>query len=101
MDRTLFYKQATVNGIDELDMLWNRLSNFTMNYTPVYYRVTVHDVMQPDNISYNMYGTERYWWIICLVNGIMNPFDELVIGTVLKLPNIVDIEDFYRQYVMR
>ena len=101
MNRTKFYNTAVVNDIKEVDHLYNTLSSFTMTYTPSYYRTNSHDVSQPDLISKKMYNTERYWWIICLVNKIQNPFDELEEGIILKIPSIYDIYDFYQKYSVR
>lgn len=101
MNRTKFYNIVTVNGIKELDFLHNTLSSFTMNHDPAYYRTNSHDVSQPDLISKKMYDTERYWWIICLVNGINNPLLDIEEGIILKIPNVLDIYDFYQKYTVR
>lgn len=36
-------------------------------------------------LSYQIYGTTYLWWLICLVNGIQNPFDQNNIGKQLKV----------------
>ena len=38
------------------------------------------------NISYKFYNTYKLWWLICKFNGIANPFNELIPGTVIKIP---------------
>jgi len=38
-----------------------------------------------DNISTKFYETPYLWWIICLMNNVMNPFEELEEGTELKI----------------
>ena len=38
------------------------------------------------NISYKFYNTYKLWWLICKFNGIINPFNELTPGTVIKIP---------------
>ena len=38
-----------------------------------------------DSISYYVYGECNYWWVIALVNGIINPFEELYPGMQLKI----------------
>ena len=53
-----------------------------MNHTSSYYRVKGDEVGQPDLISYRLYDTEEYWWIICLVNKIENPLEDIVEGTI-------------------
>ena len=33
-----------------------------------------------DNVSYNLYDTPFLWWVIALLNNIVNPFEELEDG---------------------
>ncbi len=101
MNRTKFFKKLTVNGVEELDYLWNTLSSFKMNHTKGYYRIRGDEVGQPDLISYRIYGTERYWWIICLVNQINSPLTDIVEGSVIELPDVRDIYDFYQNFANR
>lgn len=101
MNRTRFFKKLTVNGVNELDFLWNTLSSFEMNHTSSYYRVKGDEVGQPDLISYRLYDTEEYWWIICLVNKIENPLEDIVEGTILQIPNVRDIYDFHQTKAVR
>ena len=41
---------------------------------------------RPDLISYQMYGTSSYAWMVLQFNNIVDINEELVQGTVLKLP---------------
>jgi hypothetical protein len=51
----------------------------------------VFDVITlPDNIpltllSYQLYGTTYLWWLICILNGIQNPFDSSIRGKKIKI----------------
>ena len=101
MKRTKFFNTTTVKTQKEVDMLWNTKSAFVLKHEPVYYRVSSHDVAQPDLISKKLYDTERYWWIICVVNNIMNPLLDIIPGNILKIPNLLDIYEFYRTYKVR
>ena len=38
-----------------------------------------------DNISSQYYGTPHLWWVICLMNDITNPFEELKPGQEIKV----------------
>ena len=96
IDRTLFYNIVTVNGTQEFDFLENSLSNFVMLYPVTYYEVNDSDIMRPDMISYRCYNSVDYWWIIMYVNQIQNPLTDLVSGTMLTIPNILDIIQFFR-----
>jgi hypothetical protein len=101
MDRTKFYTVEVVDDIEELDYLYNSLSNFTMTYDPSYYRIEEGDLLRPDMISYKSYGTVRYWWIICYVNGIEDCFHDLSLGQLLIIPNLIDLYNFYKKYRVR
>lgn len=101
MKRTDFYTVLNVNGNQELDFLWNTLSDFKMNHTPGYYRVGSGDIKRTYRISEKMYGTPQFWWIICLVNGIENPLVGVVPGDLLVIPNVLDIYAFQKKYRVR
>lgn len=101
MDRTKFFQITTVDGVQEVDMLYNTLSSFNLRHTPAYYKTSIHDAMMPDLISFKMYGTEKYWWVICVVNNIQNPLTGITEGMTLKIPSILDIQEFYRRYRLR
>jgi hypothetical protein len=72
-----------------------------MNYPVKYYRVEERDAMRPDLISYKIYGTIGYWWLIMSVNGIQNPLKDIVVGTLLKIPSALDIYAFQKQWSIR
>jgi len=101
MRRTLFYKKFITDGVEELDFLYNSLSEFTMKYSPTYYRVEESDLPDPALISFRNYGDACFWWVILSVNGIQNPFDELTAGLILIIPNILDIYNFQRKSRVR
>lgn len=103
MDRSNFYQKFTVDDVVQLDFLYNPLSNFEMVYTPDYYRVTGEDDMRPDKISDKMYGTlhGEFWWVLSLVNNISNPLVDIDPGTVLTIPNRIDIYNFQKKYRLR
>jgi len=101
MNRTRFYNTVTVFEKKQLDYLFNNLSRFVITRDVTYYRVGLADEMRPDLLSFRNYGTVRFWWIVCLVNNIANPLVEIAEGTLLTLPSIADIQDFYRKNVVR
>ena len=39
------------------------------------------------DISFTKYNTDKLWWLIADANLIFNPFDELTIGSRLRIPN--------------
>jgi len=101
MNRLKFYNTTVVDGTTELDFLDHSLSSFELKYDPSYYMMEDVDSIRPDLISYKMYGSVEYWWIILLINNIEDPMTELTTGTVIKIPNILDIYEFNKRYRVR
>ena len=101
MNRTNFFNTVNIGNGLEYDHLDTTLNRFVMNYPVEYYRITAGDVMRADLLSYKNYGTVKYWWIICYVNGIQNPLDDIEVGQLVKIPNILDIYSFYKGYAVR
>lgn len=101
MNRCKFYKVVTVDGIEENDYLHNSLSKFKAKYATALYRVEAMDIQRPDLISYKVYGTVRYWWVVLSFNNIQNPLTDIEIGNILELPHTLDIQDFYKKYAVR
>lgn len=101
MNRLNFYNEFLVDGIPQLDFLWNALSKFKMEYESIYYRIRSSDVLRPDIISYKCYGVVDFWWVILLVNGIDNPFTGLKEGDLLIVPSKLDIYNFQKRYRVR
>ena len=43
-----------------------------------------------DAMAEDMLGDSRYWWVICMMNDLVNPFSyTLIPGTLLKIPHDV------------
>lgn len=101
MNRTRIFDKVTVDLVESLDHLYNSLSGFTMKYKPTYYRVTSADLMRPDMISYKAYGTVDFWWIIAVVNNIDDCFNDMAVGDLFKIPNILDVYAFQRSKQLR
>ena len=52
------------------------------------------DGERPDNISFKIYGSTEYWWVILLYNGITE-YNSLPNGKQINYPNLQALEDFY------
>jgi len=101
MNRTNFFKITVVEGTPEYDHLYNTLSRFAVNYPVKYYRIQEEDLMRPDLISYKAYRSVKYWWLIAFLNNINNPFVDMEVGDLIKIPSTLDIYEFYKQYSLR
>lgn len=49
---------------------------------------------RPDLVSYDIYGSTQYWWVIMLYNDISSPQD-LVVGMPISFPSISSLENLY------
>ena len=38
-----------------------------------------------DTISYQAYNTTALWWVVANYNGVLDPFEELVVGEKIKI----------------
>lgn len=56
-----------------------------------FYETKVEDSYRMDIISYKVYGNPYFWWVLCLVNGIRNPFMGPEPGQVLRVPSMTKI----------
>lgn len=51
---------------------------------------------RPDVVSYKLYESTQYWWVILSYNNMVH-HDEIVTGVVLKFPSLTDMESLYFQ----
>ena len=60
------------------------------------YRVSSGEENRLDIISFNIYGTPIYWWLLAKASFIQNPFD-VPVGTLVRVPSLPKIlrRDFY------
>lgn len=57
-------------------------------------RVIVDDEARPYNLSYNLYGSTEYWWILMWYNDLITP-SQLVAGTTVRYPVLSKLETLY------
>lgn len=103
MDRTKFFQKVynTETAVDELDFLWSNFNSFKPSYIPSQIRLTASDLMRPDLLSFKVYGTVEYWWVLCFYNSCLNPIVDMAIGDVWEIPNVADIYTFIKKYKVR
>lgn len=49
---------------------------------------------RPDLVSFRIYGSVQYWWIILEYNELLS-YQDIKNGTTIKYPSVQDIEDLY------
>lgn len=55
--------------------------------------VQVREESRPDLISYKVYGTTDYWWIIMLYNDLISN-EEVIKGSKLRYPTISSLDEY-------
>ena len=96
-ERSNFLNVFMNNGTPELDLssgdFW---SLFKTTTKPRMYQIDNYEANRPDIISNRCYVQVDLWWILMKYNDIIDPFSELVGGTVLKVPDFKDIQSYQK-----
>lgn len=87
--------------IDNSSFRFNHFSSWIKSRYGEEYMIRSDTAQTPDLISYMKYGREDLWWVICLANGIINPFEEIKEGTIILLPKMSDVKEYINQYCDR
>ena len=86
------------NGTPELDLSSGDFElMFRTTIKPRLYQLDTYEEFRPDVISFRCYKNTQVWWILMKYNDIIDPFNELVAGLVLKVPDFKDIQNFQRE----
>ena len=59
------------------------LPDGSINEDYIYYKVINYSAPWT-NVSFSEYGSIRLWWLVCIMNNIMNPVHNVPSGSVLK-----------------
>ena len=99
-NRTNFLN-SEINDIDqnnnqvELDLSSSYFYLFKTTRPIRKYQLDRWEKGRPDMLSQKIYGQDDYWWVLLKYNNIMDPYEELVGGVILEVPDVLDIQDFY------
>ena len=77
---------TTVGSAAQSDRLV-RMSNSLIPHQTV--KVPVGYEHRPDLISNVFYGTPLFWHLILEYNGITDPYNQLNVGDIIKIPNVL------------
>lgn len=93
-ERRFLYARVDVDGNTELDYITTRISSMDIPYMTKFIvpQTLEHRI---DLISYRFYNTFDLGWLICDYNDILDPFDEIVTGKELLIPNLSDYYSFF------
>lgn len=82
-------------GYLEYDFLLNNWDLMEITRPVSFSRITHNDIQRPDIISYRIYGTIKYWWILCKINNIGDLWNDIKVGDIIAVPSVSDINEFY------
>lgn len=95
-DYSYFLKKETVRGIREVNLLTlpvGMLRRYSKRPLKLYILSQAY-LGRFDLVSYDVYKTPYYWWVILAFNDIKDSWDASLVGSIIKCPNILDIHDF-------
>ena len=94
-DYIYYTKQSVIRNTKELNLLSLSFKKLYDSSRPSSYHMLSEAYLgRFDLVSYDVYKTPYYWWVILISNNIKNPFDNSLVGSIIKCPNILDIYDF-------
>ena len=62
--------------------------------TSTLYEVSEAFENRAPSISNEVYGDEKYWWIICIFNGILDPTKDITVGLRLLIPDKAELDAY-------
>jgi hypothetical protein len=65
-----------------------------LHQTDQFYVLEAEDVGRPDLIAYKFYKTPSLYWVILWVNNIIDPFEDMYPGMLLRLPSTVRLTEY-------
>ena len=94
------YAQATPTSLDmdntyQLDILKSKYANIRYGVS-IDRRITIDAKYEANlpGLAYDVYGDVNMWRIILAVNGLSDPLNDVVVGTVLALPNKASVDAY-------
>lgn len=99
-NRSNFYPKVIVDGKTEFNKTICEFGNsfynryFQIKRTMDNYTVKQQDLQRPELISFKIYGTIDYWWLLMKYNNIYDVWNDMYEGQVLSVPNKLDYDDF-------
>ncbi len=89
-------QKATQNsGGVEWDLILSHWDLFTIKQPLSFDSIKYGEVQRPDVLSYRIYGSSEYWWILCKFNQIDDMWNDMYVGMDIVIPNMLDINEFY------
>ena len=71
---------------------------FPVSPTDTFHTVRQGEVLRLDLLSYRFYNTPELWWVLALVNDILSPFDDITIGSILRVPALRTVNSYLASF---
>jgi hypothetical protein len=97
---SLFLKNI-VDGRREIDMASIDFPSLERSKGYFWTFVRREEQCRPDLLSYRLYGTEDLWWFVMWLNGIMDPWHDLMPDVALKYLPIEQIDNAFKYIKMK
>jgi len=93
----LYYPWETVGEDQEMDFLRGGITKLHTYYKREGSYVTYErrHLGRLDLLANEVYENPFLWWVISLANDIVDPFDNALVGSLIFIPNIMDVFEFY------
>lgn len=83
-----FYSSILKEGSEKRVETWDRPS-FPVSSGDKYHTITKKQKGRLDLIAEIYYGDLTLWWIIAVANNIKNPLEDMVVGSTIRIPNLM------------
>lgn len=96
--RKNLYSVVQGSNYGELDLYSECAKDYKTAWViEAYYTINDSDIARPDRIATKVWDGSgiMMWWIILIANNILDPFNDLQAGMVLKIPSEQSCRDFY------
>jgi len=95
-DRKSLYRHVLVDGNKEIDPLDSVIPDMEFSDDRSRSIVISEDLLgRLDLISFYLYDTSDFWWLIAQHNDLLNPMEDMYIGQVLMIPSQIDFYNIY------
>ena len=99
----MYYPFVTVEGVQEMDFLQGGITKLNQYYSRegAYVNYERKYLGRLDLLANEVYESPKLWWVIALANDIVDSFDDSLVGSLIFIPSIMDIYEFYNgEYIV-
>lgn len=86
-----------VDGAYEKDYLNTPLLEFRLRNESTRYVIKDDDASGFDLPAYRSYGIEEVWWVLALINDVIDPMSDYFVGQVIVIPAQGDVWDIAKR----